>query len=57
MVLIAFDILKINIQGGLLINEGQKVESRIAVLPYDFAYLLRIGRIIEALHNLFAVWA
>src|SRR5262249_41764385 len=57
MVLIALDILKINMQGGLLINEGQKVKSSIAVLAYDFAHLVRVGGIIEALNNLFAVWA
>jgi hypothetical protein len=57
MVFMAFDVLKINVQGSLLINEGQKVEPRVAVLSYDFARLIRIGGVIEALNNLFAVRA
>src|SRR6266540_2031969 len=57
MVFMAFDVLKINVQGSLLINEGQKVKSRVAVLAYDLASLIRIGGIIEALNNLFAVRA
>ena len=34
MVFIAFDIVKIYMQWGLLINERQKVKSRITVLAY-----------------------
>src|SRR5262245_21245142 len=55
MVFIALDVMKINVQGSLLITERQKVKTSVAVLAYDFAGLIRIGGIIEALYNLFAV--
>src|SRR5215510_5816917 len=57
MVLIAFDVLKVNVKWGLLINEGQKVKPGVAELAYDFARLVRVGGIIEALNDLFAVRA
>ena len=57
MVFIALDVLKINVQWGLLINEGQKVKPRVALLAFDFARLVRVGGIIEALNSLFAVRA